>query len=346
MAGSGVQYATDGAETVGEVGGRSVGVVRGPVHQTLEGVQLGAERLQGVLGEVQNHVRLRLAHDTADVLAAQHLTVVDAVGRVTAAAPGDTAHVVAHMLIADDAGVDAAEKHTGGIAGDATSVGGYIDGVKRTEGKQLGGRGQIQVGQVDTGVHAGDVHIAVVPAGGYHAQIHAGDAAGTAASGDTAGGGTASDGAGEGVGAHDAAHAVFSGHGAGEGAVFNQATAASCDTAHIPAAAGGLHRAADPQVPDHGALLEDAEQSGGGQIAGQVQTGDGVAAAVKGAAEGGDGGVIGAAQGDVGPQHHGLVPGPGVQGALRRQGQQVPGAVDVNGAAVNSQSRRGGLCAQ
>ena len=76
-----------------------------------------------------------MAHDAADVLAAQHLTVVDAVGRVTAAAPGDTAHVVAHMLIADDAGVDAAEKHTGGIPGDTAGVGGYIDGVQRTEGK-------------------------------------------------------------------------------------------------------------------------------------------------------------------------------------------------------------------
>ena len=292
----GVHLAGHGAEGVGDAGGGVLDDAGGVIDKAAQNIQLRAEALDGVLGEVQFAIGLRLTGDAAHVLAAQNMALIDAAGHEAVGAAHDAAHIVADMLVADSSGVDTCQDHAGGAACDAAGVGGDVgDGIG---GVVIGGGHLVvdlvhHLGREAVGVERGflifGVDAAHVGAAGDGAEVVACDAAGGRFAGDDGAGSAVVDGAFGLVAAHDAAHLAVAGDDAGELAVDEGTVVDAYD-----AAGGGVGRVRDRHDAPHaqgldGALfLHDAEEARRGILARNGQVRDGVAIALELSAEGRD----------------------------------------------------------
>ena len=293
----GVHLAGHGAEGIGDAGGGVLDDAGGVIDKAAQNIQLRTETLDGVLGEVEFAIGFRLTGDAAHVLAAQNMALIDTAGYEAVGAAHDAAHVVANMLVADGAGVDAGQDHAGGAACDAAGVGGDVgDGIG---GVVIGGGHLVvdlvhHLGGEAVGVERGflifGVDAAHVGAAGDGAEVVACDAAGGRFAGDDGAGRAVVDGAFGLVAAHNAAHLAVAGDDAGELAADEGTVVDAYD-----AAGGGVgrvrdrHDTADAQGLDGALFLHDAEEARRGILARNGQVRDGVAIALELSAEGRDG---------------------------------------------------------
>ena len=212
------------------------------------------------------------------------------------------------MLIAHSPVVHAVRYRPGTVPGDAAGV---RDGGACVESAQVGqihGQRQRQIVQIDAGVGALHVDEGVVLAGCDEPLVVPGDAAGHDLARRRTGGLTAQDAAGGHVGPGDAANAALAGHGAGKAAIFDGAPVLAGNAAGASGVALRRHRALGLEVTDNAARLHHAEQSGGGQTAGDADAPDGVALPVKHTPEGGNGQERPVRQRQVTVQHHRSAP--------------------------------------
>ena len=288
----------------------------------MQHIQLVGQLLQRVLRVKQRTARLHLAHDAAALLAGVDCAVVDAALDIAGLAAHDAADVVANVLVANGAAVQAGAENARGRARDAADIG----DVRRTLGadqiiqRQLR---KVDFVLVDSGVDAG-----VVAAVDDNAAVLAYDAADKVRAVDAAAGGAAVDRAAVEVGARDAAHDGRARGNTLEPAIDERTGVAAHDAAHGGAAARRHRAAAHSQIVHHAASLDVAEEARHRAIVHKAQAADGVVVAIKRAAEAGDTSKVHAGQVKVGVQVDGAALAPGVQAAVLDQLQQVIHAVD------------------
>ena len=323
----GVRGGADACQPGGDVVAAIFRVADGPVHQTVQRVQLCPQLFQRVGTGIQRQIGLRLAHDAAHVLAAVDRAAVGAAGQIAGLAPRHAAHIVAHMRVAHGAAVGAALDHAAGIARHAAGV---CIAVQDGEVILLSAVGQLRqsvAGGQRLQVHGVLLFGQVDPRGIFafqqYAQVPPGDAAGAVFTLDRSAYGAAGNLTALRVPARDAAHGGVALHGAREGAVPDRAAVDAGNAAHGGVAAPGCHRSGNMEFLDHRALLQVAEKAHIGPAGADTHAGDGVPLPAEGAAEGGDGCELPASQIQVRRQRHGLSLGPGVQRAVFREVQQV-----------------------
>ena len=309
-------------ELVAQAAACRAGVIAGAIDQRLQGLQLTAQLLQGVLGVKQCAAGLHLAHDAAALFAGVDGAVVDAALDIAGLAAHDAADVITDVQVAHGAAVEAGTDHAGGSTGDTANVG-DVSGILGAD--QIVQR---QLREVDFVLVDGGVDVGVVAAVDDHAVVFTHDAADEVGTVDAAGGGAVVDGAAAQVGTGDAAHNGCAGGNALEPAVDERTGVAAYDAAYGGAAAGGHRAASDGQIMYHAVGLDVAEEARHRAVVNQAQAADGVAVAVKGAAEGGDTGKVNAGQVQVGVQVHRAVLTPGVETAIGDQLQKVFHTVD------------------
>lgn len=101
----------------------ALGVIAGAIDQRLQGLQLTAQLLQGVLGVKQCAAGLHLAHDAAALFAGVDRAVVDAALDIAGLAAHDAADVITDVQVAHGAAVEAGADHAGGGTSDTANVG-------------------------------------------------------------------------------------------------------------------------------------------------------------------------------------------------------------------------------
>ena len=93
------------------------------VGQSLQSVQLNPELIQKVFVIPQRNLRFQLPGNTAHILAAVHGSGVCTAVQIAGLPSYNTAHVVAHMFIANIACVFTALDHTAGKTGNTADIG-------------------------------------------------------------------------------------------------------------------------------------------------------------------------------------------------------------------------------
>ena len=314
----------------GKPGGQVMGdvprVVEQGVRFRLQGGKLIAKLLQEGLAVQQRHLRLQLAHNAADILAALHAAAVGAAIQQAALPPGYAADVVADVRIADTALVAAVLEDSGGIARHASyicpagEIGSRVrDGVFLQHG--LGRGFLLQLGGVDA-AEIDTLHGAaeVLPHNAARVQL-----AGQASR--------------KGAARQLAARFVLSGnapgvraapHRAGEGAAQQRSLVAPGHAAHDIARPGGGNGPLHAEILHDRALLDGSEQSLRAAVTREGKAGDGVAAAVKHAAKGGDAGKADSCKVEIGFEHRRFPARPAVERTAFRKGLQILHGADVH----------------
>ena len=259
----------------------------------------------------------------------------------TGLAAGDAAHIVAEVLIADGAAVDAVHQHAAGKAGDAAAVGDHVFILRVEQIQAVGGDGR-QIVQAQHLLRHFDVDRAQVFAAADQPLAVADDAAGEALAADLRVRAAADDGA---VAlAHKTAHIVAAAHRALKAAVFQCAVTGANDAADLVAALVGQDAAAHPQVADEALALQIAEQAQVGPAL-QLHAVDAVPAAVEGPGKNGDGDRV-APQIQVTVQHDREAFGVAVQRAVAGQAAKSLHAGNVDRFAFGRSRRAPDGCQQ
>ena len=321
----GGEIADAGGQIVGRVLGVHHGVADGIVERVDPVADAGQKILRGGLRQ-----RLRLADDAAHVLAAVDIADVQAGVDIAAGAACDAAYVVAQVQVAHGAGVAAALDKAAGAARHAAGVGGNASAVGAKAADKIQKGAGVDALQAQGGVDALRVDEAAVFAAGESTRVLAGDAARLCQTADRAGGAAGDDDAAGVVFAGNAAYLGQSADHAAEAAAGEHAAVEAHKAAHHAVVPVGGDAAADVQVVDIRVLAGFQKEAARGLGGGELHIIDGVALPVKASVEGGDGIEGGAGEGEVVVQHDAPAGGPGVQGAVLCQSQQILRRADVN----------------
>ena len=325
-----------GARLVGPIrkGGKAGGqvardvprVVQQSVRFCLQGGKLVAELLQKGLAVQQRHLRLQLAHNAANVLAALHAAAVGAAVEQAALPSGHTAGVVADVRIADAALIAAVLEDSGGVARHAPHVrpAGEIRGRVRDGAFLQHGLGcgfLLQLGGVDA---------AQIDALHGAAEVLAHNAARVQLAGQASLKGAARQLAARFIPSGNAAGVRAAPHRAGEGAAQQRSFVAPGHAAHDIARPGGGNRSLHAEILHDRALLDGSEQPLRPAVSREGKAGDGVAAAVEYAAEGGNAGKAHSRKVKIGFEHRRFPARPAVERTAFRKGLQILHGADVH----------------
>ena len=267
---------------------------------------------------------LHLAHNAACLLAALHGAVVFAALDIAGLIPRNTAHIVAHMLIAHGPAVHAGADNAAAGARNAPQIGdaGALFGFQQAFQRNVR---KLHLVFILLGVDGG-----MVGARAHNAFVFTGHAAHKMGAVHHALHRTVNDQAAGLVHGGNAAHIVKARDKAHKVAAFHHARIVGGNAAHIaPAARGGgaaLHR----ELANGAGFLHIAEHPLHAAVLGKIHGRDGVPLPLKGAAKGGNG-RKGAAQRNIFIQHHGFAHAPAVQSAAAGQGFPVASAGNMNG---------------
>ena len=302
-------------------------IVRHLIHLAFQGVHLALHPLQGVLAVLQNGLGLHLAHNAACLLAALHGAVVFAALDIAGLIPRNTAHIVAHMLIAHGAAVHAGADNAAAGARNAAQIGdaGALFGFQQAFQRNIR---KLHLVFTLLGVDGG-----MVGARAHNALVFTGHAAHKMGAVHHALHRTVNDQAAGLVHGGNAAHIVKARDKAHKVAAFHHARIVGGNAAHVaPATRGGgaaLHR----ELANGAGFLHIAEHPLHAAVLGKIHGRNGMPLPLKGAAKGGNG-RKGAAQRNIFVQHHGFAHAPAVQSAAAGQGFPVASAGNVNGVFV------------
>ena len=325
-----VHAAVDFIQAIRDCPGGVRGVVSRFVNDAAERANLFTNLIQGAALQVDMDIGLRHARNAANLPSSVDAAVVDAGGEISAAASHDAADVIADVLIAYGAMIDAAQQRAIGITRHAAAVRSDIEGIGTDEAQQASRHVYFQPIRRNGRIQSIGIDIGPVGAVAERTPVLARDAAGHGFAKDASVHLTAAQHTLCGVEAHNAANALRAVDCSGKGAVAHRTVILSRDAADTLCAALRIDGSLHGKLTHHARWGHDAKQARRGNAGRHAQVGNCMAVALKGTAKAGDRGKLHTAEGNVPLQNHGLSLRPDIIGALLGKRAQLLRAADIN----------------